>query len=166
MQWFPKAETKLEEVWEAVDGTQKLLTKAGFEFRFDSKTGKLATSLTYGKNGGRAAVKINITEAASLYMPGSEQMWEVGSGATHSRNWFTGGLDGHEDLLYIMAVTPTLDFTDAVIDSIHDYVGLSATEFHRRAHFRRTALLRRNPIQDPSVVQASYDEYAVKRSRR
>lgn len=161
LKWFPGSDAKLAEVWEAVDGAQTLLSALGFELRFD-KAGKLVTSLTYGV-GGRAAVKVNITEAATRYMPGSERIWEVGSGATHSRNWFTGGLDGPEDLLYIMAVTPVFDFADAVVDSIHGYIGLSTEAFHTKTHFRRVALLRRDPRQVSAMGQASYADYAAAR---
>lgn len=161
LKWFPGSDAKLAEVWEAVKGAQTLLSGLGFEFRFD-KAEKLVTSLTYG-DGGRAAVKVNITEAATRYMPGSERIWEVGSGATHSRNWFTGGLDGPADSIYIMAVTPIFDFADAVVDSIHGYVGLSTDAFHSKTHFRRVALLRRDPRQASAVGQASYADYAAAR---
>ena len=161
LKWFPGSEAKLAEVWEAVEGTQALLAGLGFEFQFD-KSGKLVTSLTHGK-GGRAAVKVNITEAATRYMPGSERMWEVGSGATHSRNWFTGGLDGPADLLYIMAVAPTFDFADAVVDSIHGYVGLSTDAFHAKTHFRRVALMLRDPRRVSAAARASYADYAAAR---
>lgn len=63
-----------------------------------------------------------------------------------------------------MAITPTLDFADAVIDSVHGYVGLSADDFHTRTHFRRVALLKKDPRRDPAVAQASYADYAAKRA--
>lgn len=163
LKWFPGSDAKLAEVWEAVDGAQTFLSGLGFEFRFENSR-QLVTSLTY-RDGGRAVIKANITEAATRYMPGSEQMWELGSGATHSRNWFTGGLDGPEDLLYIMAVTPMFDFADAVVDNIHGYVGLSTDDFHARTHFRRISLLQRDPRRDSAVAQASYSDYAAARAR-
>ncbi|UOG23829.1 hypothetical protein MTX80_23215 (plasmid) [Gordonia amicalis] len=162
LKWFP-GDAKLAEVWEAVDGAHRLLSDRGFTFQLD-KSGKLVTSLAYGADSGTAAIKVNITKAATRYMTGSEQMWEVGSGATHSRKWFTGGLEGPEDLLYIMAVTPMFDFADAVIDNIHGYVGLSTEDFHTKTHFRRVALLQKDPRRNSAAAQASYADYAAKRA--
>ncbi|MBN0975107.1 MULTISPECIES: hypothetical protein [unclassified Gordonia (in: high G+C Gram-positive bacteria)] len=161
----PNGTEKLAEVREAMTGMQALLTNAQFDLKFDKKHPEFVSSVAYERSA-RAALKINITEAAERYMPGVEYMWTLGSGATHSRNWFTGGLEGPVDVFYIMIVAPLLDFTDAAIDLTHGLVGLSSTNFHNRAHLRRTALFQRRPDRDPRLMQASYSEYAAARQKR
>ncbi len=158
---IPNGAEKLADVRDAMSQMNTLLAGDQVDLRFD-KSGEFATSVAY-EGSARAPLKINITEAATKYMPGSEHMWSLGSGATHSRNWFTGGLEGPTDLFYIMIATPLLDFTDAVIDNTHGLVGLSTAEFHNRAHERRVALLRRRPGYDGSRAQAGYREYAAAR---
>jgi hypothetical protein len=162
---IPNGAEKLVEVREAVTGMHALLDGARFDLRFDKKHPELVASVAY-EDSARAALKINITEAAKTYMPGVEYMWTLGSGATHSRNWFTGGLEGPDDLLYIMIVSPLLDFTDAAIDLTHGLVGLPTADFHNRGHLRRTALVQRRPDQGRRLMQASYSDYAAAREKR
>lgn len=158
---MPNGAVKLADVRTAMSQMHALLDGEQFDLRFD-KTGEFVTSIAY-EGSARAALKINITDAAAAYMPGSEHMWSLGSGATHSRNWFTGGLEGPNDLLYIMIVAPLLDFADAVIDLTHGFVGLPTADFHNRAHLRRTALFQRRPDHGRSLMQASYSDYATVR---
>ncbi|WP_182263106.1 hypothetical protein [Rhodococcus sp. UFZ-B548] len=158
---LPNTGIRVAEVQESVEGMHALLKQFGFDLRYD-KAGALVTAVIYGE--GRAALKINVTELNGLYMPGSEHMWSLGSGGTHSRHWFTAGLEGSRDLLAIMIVAPMLDFVDAAIDNIHGYLGLPTREFHKRAHQRRIALLsRRNEEVSREVFSAGYDEYAAAR---
>ena len=158
---IPNGATKLADVRDAMSQMHALLDGEQFDLRFD-KAGQFVTSIAY-EDSARAALKINITDAATTYMPGSEHMWSLGSGATHSRNWFTVGLEGPNDLFYIMIVAPLLDFTDAAIDLTHGLVGLPTADFHNRAHLRRTTLLQRKPDHGRSPMQASYSDYATAR---
>lgn len=159
---LPDTGIRVAQVQESVQEMHALLEQYGFELHLD-KSGALATSVTYGA--GRAALKLNVTELNHLYMPGSEHLWTLGSGGTHSRHWFTAGLEGSRDLLSTMIVAPMLDFVDAAIDSINGYVGLPTREFHARGHQRRVALLsRRNEEISPGAISAGYDEYAAARA--
>jgi hypothetical protein len=88
-----------------------------FKLNYDKQTSKMATSVAYGTS--RAALKLNVTEASLRYMPGSHHMWSLGSGATHSRNWFTAGLAGSRSQLTIMVTAPLLDFADALARIVH-----------------------------------------------
>lgn len=159
---IPNGADKLAEVRDAMSKAHALLAGEHFDLRFDN-AGISVTSLAY-EGSDRAAVKINITGAATTYMSGSEHMWSLGSGATHSRTWFTGGLEGPADLFYIMIATPLLDFTDAALDCTHGLLGLPTAEFHNRAHVRRIALLQRRPDYDRLRPQAGYREYAAARA--
>ncbi|WP_458683739.1 hypothetical protein [Prescottella equi] len=159
---LPNGSTELLEVFEATNKAHDLFSNLGFTLNYDNAH-TFVTSVSY-KGSRKAALKVNIADAASKYMRGSEHLWTLGSGATHSRNWFTRGLEGPGDLIYIMVTTPLLDFTDAVIDSTHGYVGLPVADFHAKAHFRRVALLRRNPTQDPALAHGDYTHYAASRS--
>ncbi|MFT8178363.1 hypothetical protein ACLXNF_12330 [Mycobacteroides chelonae] len=154
---IPNTDAQIAEVQESVAGMHEILKQYGFDLRYD-KSGTLVTTVTLGQ--GRAALKINVTELNSLYMQGSEHMWSLGSGGTHSRHWFTAGLEGSRDLLATMVVAPMLDFVDAAIDNIHGYLGLPTQDFHKRAHLRRVALL-----PGRGTLSAGYDEYAAARSR-
>ncbi len=154
---IPNTDAQVAEVQKSVAGMHALLKQYGFGLRYD-KAGALVTTVTLGE--GRAALKMNVTELNSLYMQGSEHMWSLGSGGTHSRHWFTVGLEGSRDLLATMVVAPMLDFVDAVIDNIHGYLGLPTEDFHKRAHMRRVALLPRR-----GTPSAGYDEYAAARAQ-
>ncbi|MET3642778.1 hypothetical protein ABIC73_004381 [Prescottella equi] len=161
---LPNGSDKLLEVIEATNGVHNLLSNLGFTLNYNNSN-TFVTSVSC-KGSRKAALKVNVTEAASDYMRGSEHLWTIGSGATHSRNWFTKGLDGPGDLIYIMVTTPLLDFTDAVIDCTHGYLGLPVGDFHTKAHFRRVALFRRNPTRDPALAHGDYEHYAASRSLR
>ena len=147
-------------VRKAVQEMQAYLERHGFTLRYN-QTGTLATSVTYGPS--LTALKINTTEASLKYMPGSHHMWSIGSGATHSRNWFTAGLEGSRSLLTIAIVSPLLDFVDNALDNLHGYLGLPTADFHRRAHLRRRALLARNEENPLASVTNGYDDYAAER---
>jgi hypothetical protein len=139
-------------------GMQTYLKEHGFTLRFNDATPPYALNVTYGA--ATTSLKINMTAASNRYMPAVHHMWPVASGATHSRNWFTAGLEGSRDQLSIMAVAPLLDFCDAFIDVMAGYVGLDPATFHRRAHIRRRALLMRAEGWDPAQHAAGYDDYA------
>lgn len=153
---------QIAQVKQAIRGMQSYLEAHGFTLRYD-RSGRTAMSVTYGAS--LATLKINTTDASVKYMPGSHHMWPIGSGATHSRNWFTAGLEGSRSLLAIMVVAPLLDFADAALDNIHGYVGLPTVDFHKRAHLRRRALLARDENSPLGSVTHGYDEYAAERDR-
>lgn len=152
----------IAQVKQAVQGTQSYLEQHGYTLRYN-QSGTIATSVTYGSS--LAALKTNATDASRRYMPGSHHMWSLGSGATHSRNWFTGGLEGSRSMLAIMAVAPLLDFTDAAVDNIHGYFGLPTSGFHQGAHLRRRVLLARDEGGPLGSVRCGYDEYAANRDQ-
>ena len=154
--------TQVALVNEAVQGMQSYLERYGYTLRY-SKSGSIATSVTYGSS--LAPLIINTTDASRKYMPGSHHMWPIGSGATHSRNWFTAGLIGSRSMLAIMVVSPLLDFADAAVDNVHGYVGLPTDDFHRRTHLRRHALLERREGTPAGAATYGYREYAADRDR-
>ncbi len=158
---LPGGTTELPRVQESVADAQELLQRIGFQLRYN-KSRTAVTSVTYGE--GHAPLKLNVTELNAVYMPGTEHMWILGSGGTHSRHWFTVGLEGTRDQICVMVVSPILDSCDYVMDSILGYVGLSAEDFHTRTHQRRNALLvKHQGDQHNSFVRAGYAEYAAKR---
>lgn len=156
-------EAHLVQVEQAVQGMQDYLKKHGFKLNYDKQTSKMATSVAYGTS--RAALKLNVTEASLRYMPGSHHMWSLGSGATHSRNWFTAGLAGSRSQLTIMVTAPLLDFADALVDNVSDYVGLDTQQFHQKAHLRRRMLLARNDGKQLGSVTLGYADYAADRDK-
>jgi hypothetical protein len=92
-------------------------------------------------------------------------MWSLGSGATHSRNWFTAGLAGSRSQLSIMVMAPLLDFADALVDNVSGYVGLDTQQFHQKTHLRRRILLERNDGKRLGSVTLGYADYAADRDQ-
>ena len=111
--------------------------------------------------GQKAPLRINATQESRRYIPGNHHMWVTGSGAAHSRGWFTRGLEGPWPELVVMAVAPLLDVVDALIDNTHGYAGLDTAAIHTRTHLRRRALLDR---VRPSNLVAGYETYAAHRN--
>jgi len=143
---------------EAMTGMQELLTKHGFVLNYGKGTSRYALNVSYGDS--LVNLKFNATDAGKKYMPGSQFLWPVGSGATHSRSWFTAGLAGSRSQLAIMTTSPILDFADALADHLLGYVGLDATLFHQATHLRRRTLLQRAEGHDPRDAVAGYADYA------
>jgi len=104
---------------------------------------------------------MNATDASRRYTPGIHYIWTTGSGATHSRLWFTSGLEGPWDQLVVMIASPLLDMSDALIDNALGYVSLDPTEYHRRTHLRRQALLGR--ARQLGDTTQGYADYAAQR---
>lgn len=148
---------------EAMTGMQDLLTEHGFVLNYGKGMSRYALNVSYGDS--LVNLKSNVTDAGRKYMPGSQFLWPVGSGATHSRSWFTVGLAGSRSQLAIMATSPVLDFADALADHLLGYVGLDATTFHQRTHLQRRALLQRAEGSDPRDAVAGYADYAKVRDR-
>lgn len=153
----PPAAT-LRDKTDAVDDLQTYLSKCGFTLNHAKQNSRFALNLSYGT--ALANLTLNVTDASRRYMPGSHYMWPVGSGATHSRNWFTAGLAGSRGQLAIMAASPLLDFADALVDNTLGYLGLDPSPFHERTHLRRRALLQRAESHDPGYAVATYTDYA------
>ena len=155
-------DVELPRVLQSVEDGRLLLERLGFTMRFN-KAGTDVTSVIYGP--GRAALKINVTELNKRYMPGTEHMWTLGSGGTHSRHWFTAGLEGSRDTISVMVVGPMLDSCDYVIDNVLGYVGLPIHDFHTLTHRRRNALLlSQQRGLGQGAARAGYAEYdAVRR---
>jgi hypothetical protein len=143
---------------EAMMGIQDLLTEHGFVLNYGKGVSRYALNVSYGDS--LANLKFNVTDAGRKNMPGSRFLWPVGSGATHSRSWFTAGLAGSRSQLAIMATSPLLDIADALADHLLRYVGLDATSFHQRTHLQRRALLQRAEGNDPRDAVAGYLDYA------
>ncbi|MFC7959064.1 hypothetical protein [Rhodococcoides kroppenstedtii] len=157
----PGQEAKLLEVEQASQGARELLKRAGLTLRLNN-AGTRVTGIECAES--VEPVKLNITDLNAKYMPGTELMWTLGSGGTHSRRWFTAGLEGDRGTLAIWAVMPVLDSCDYVVDNVLRYVGLPRTEFHRRAHVRRTMLSRRvRQDQYPNEATGGYAEYDMAR---
>ncbi len=96
---MPNGAVKLADVRDAMSQMHALLDGEQFDLRFD-KAGEFVTSIAY-EGSARAALKINITDAAAAYMPGSEHMWSLGSGGLH-----THATGSPED-----SKAPTISFT-------------------------------------------------------
>lgn len=139
-------------------GMVDYLQRHGFALEFNQSTPPYVRMIIYGTS--RASLKINMTEASTRYMPGTDHMWSVASGAIHSRNWFTAGLEGSRGQLAIMATAPVIDFCDALVDALDGYVGIDPADFHQRAHVRRRVLLARANGSDPTAPAAGYADYA------
>jgi hypothetical protein len=126
----------------AMVGMQQYLQDHGYVLTFGK--GALppyATSVAWGST--KTSMKVSITAAGIKYLPGSHYMWAIGSGATHSRNWFTSGLEGPWETLVIAATAPVLDVSDALSHHLLGYVGLDPAARHRKTHRRRRFLLSR-----------------------
>jgi hypothetical protein len=108
----------------------------------------------------RAHRKSNMTQASTRYMPTTDYMWLVASGATHSRNWFTAGLQGSRRQLAIVVTAHVLDFCDSAEDALDGYVG--PADFDLRGNVRRRGLLARSEGWDPAAPTAGYDDYALR----
>jgi len=143
---------------------QRYLERHGFLLR-RGKDGKAEFADRVDFGGARSTTSPNITEASARYMPGTHHMWVIASGATHSRDWFTAALAGPRGQLAIMAASPVFDYCDRAIDVLGSYVGVDTGEFHRRAHVRRHALLKRAESHDVRSFVAGYDDYAAVRDR-
>lgn len=156
---FPgQTDAESRRVREGFTGIQGLLE--GYGLIINRRDGTdYASSVVY--EGHKAALRINVTEASRRYIPGNHHMWVTGSGAAHSRGWFTRGLEGPWSELVVMVVGPLLDVVDALIDNTHGYVGLDTAPIHTRTHLRRRALLDR---VRPSNLVAGYETYAAHRN--
>lgn len=148
----------VDDVVAGMVGMQDFLQLHGFVLDFNQSRPPYVHTISYGA--ARTSVKINMTDASARYMPETDYMWSVGSGATHSRNWFTAGLAGSRGQLAIMATAPVLDYCDALVDALDGYVGLDPAEFHRRGHVRRRALLARADDWDRTAPATGYADYA------
>lgn len=160
---LPGGAAELPRVVGALKDAQALLQRIGFQLRYN-KSHTSVTSVAYEE--GHAPIKLNITDLNEIYMPGTEHTWTLGSGGTHSRRWFTVGLEGSRDQICVMVVGPILDSCDYVMDNILGYVGLSGNDFHARTHRRRTALLLTHQgDHDRGFARAGYREYDAERRR-
>ncbi|MBA8792489.1 hypothetical protein FHX74_000083 [Friedmanniella endophytica] len=148
-------------VSEAFTEMQDYLIQTGFDLGRSPKSGNV-TTVSYGESP-KVPLKLQMTQSSRLYMPGMHYMWSIASGAVHSRHWFTAGLEGPRQEIATMIVAPLLDYSDILIKSIHGYVGLDATDFHRRGHFRRTGVLAAARPDD--ALAASYSTYAAARDK-
>ena len=148
-----------ERVRRAMDDTQRYLNKAGFVLGFGKAGGPYALSVSHGDVA--TSLKMNATAASRRYTPGIHYIWTTGSGATHSRLWFTSGLEGPWAQLVVMIASPLLDMSDALIDNALGYVSLDPTECHRRTHLRRQALLGR--ARHLGDTTHGYADYATQR---
>jgi hypothetical protein len=74
------------------------------------------------------------------------------SGATHSRGWLIGGLEGSETELIVSVMAPLLDTSDTLAYEMSRYFGLDPRPTIQRTHLHRTALLRQARPSDSPVV--------------
>lgn len=157
----PGQAAELQRVQEASAEARALLQRLGFTLRLNGARTQV-TTIQY--EGSRAPLKLNTTELNKTYMPGTEHMWTLGSGGTHSRNWFTAGIEGPRSLIATAVVGPALDSCDYVADNVLGYVGQTTHAFHSRTHLRRNALLLgARPDDHRGPARAGYAEYDATR---
>ncbi|WP_156892809.1 hypothetical protein [Corynebacterium sputi] len=104
---------------------QRYLEEVGFTmFRPPNKEKIRAVEF----EGAKTNLEINITETAENMDKLEKFPWMLGSGATHSRSWFTSDLRGTESEIYTMYL-PVLFTSLRSISAIGKYVGISNDAF-------------------------------------
>lgn len=145
-----------ERAHEGFNGMQRLFEQYGLTV---SRRRGTDYAVSVGCDGESAPLRVNVTAESQRYAPGNHYLWVTGSGATHSRVWFTRGLEGPWADLVVMVVAPLLDVVDALIDNAFGYVGLDPAGVHAKTHLRRTALLTRPsppPLRRPCRPRCGY----------
>ena len=159
---FPGApDAERVRVTQAMAGSQAYLQECGFVLNFGKAGKPYALNVRFGSS--VANVKVNTTDASRRHTPGTHYLWAIGSGATHSRTWFTMGLEGPWDQAVVMITGPLLDIEDALVDSILGYVGMreAITKRHENTHLRRQSIMK---SVYPRSVSVPYSEYAAQRA--
>jgi hypothetical protein len=147
----PGQEDDLRRVTEVVAEYEIKLQTHGFTVKRNKK-GYVQT-VAYGQQS--APIRRNITGLAQEVFGDYAFIYGLASGATHSRIWLTQGLEGTRLDLDRAAITPLLDFSDAVVDTLGAYLSITVDHWLRATHTRRIALLPRDP-RIPSVDFATY----------
>lgn len=146
----------LARVMEARTGAVDLFEKIGLVVQVKDSTGQAQNVRCEGKV---ANVDVKTTDLSLKYTPAVHFSWALNSGATHSNIWVTHGLSGPWNQLVVSMAFPLLDISDALTANLLGYVGLPATEIHKKTHFQRVMLLQRTGAPGP---YADFKEYARK----
>jgi hypothetical protein len=101
--------------------------------------------------GTRLQLVPNVSEYVARFTPAQQSLWTLFSGATHSRGWLVGGIEGPEAVLCTSILAPLIDTGDALAVEVRRYFGLNPREVVSRLHQHRVALLRR-AAPSPSPV--------------
>lgn len=130
-----------------------------------SKNPRLTTNVAL--KGEVVNVGFNVTTAAKRYVNGVDFAWSVLSGGAHSKSWYINSAYGFEgednsaitkpDETHSLVLLLLLSASDAFVDAVCSWVGLSPSRLHEKTHLRRTAVLR--GLTSDVVPFRSYAEY-------
>ncbi|MEX5277869.1 hypothetical protein [Kocuria sp. CPCC 205261] len=134
-----ESQEHIKRVAQARQGGFELFEKIGVDVTANKNTGQ-ALNVRYGS--AVANVVPKITDLSAKYTPQMHFIWAMNSGAAHSNPWLINGMSGPWSTVVTSILAPLLDMSDALVDSLMGYVGLSTEELHRRTHQRRISLMR------------------------
>jgi hypothetical protein len=163
-------EERLAKSRAAVDGMHHWLERGGFERGEASKNPRRSANIGYG--GERVSLEFDATAATKRYLPDSDFIYGVLSGAAHSRGWFLGSVYGIDDEAAFITPLPDsyqacalsfLALADAFTKTFCGHFGLDADSYLKTTHTRRRMLVR---IADPSRGDFAADHVSYHAPRR
>lgn len=138
---FPTSEGEQSTALAALTELQSYLKRAGFERKPHGEVPELSSRLSL--DGHSEPLTLNATDVTRTHVPGLLGHYVSGSGAAHSRLWFTGNLVGTVASTAIALVMPLLDISTALADAVCTYSGIESHPYLVKTHQRRIALARR-----------------------
>jgi hypothetical protein len=150
------AQQQMADVTEARALGQELMTGAGFKLQLRGRDRADETSLvTY--EGATSGLYPRVTRLVARFTPNQQSLWQLFSGAAHSRGWLVEGIEGDAATVLTSVVLPLLDVSDALVIELGAYLGLDPRSTVERTHLQRRAMLA--SAQRTYGTRANWDAY-------